>query len=245
MDFQPSIYSMYECPLCGKDSNRKGHPLDRVDKVVGHINGSHDDDHAGVRGEELVEEIEATGGATPADRSPDHGDGTVSDGTGTVSEPPDSDRSSTPPDAGGGDGGAVAVTAVDSVEEGESEAPPDFEEDTDDEGIVAMPETELNNMLEAAASLKPDGSEDDEETSSSSSQKSETSSTSLDVDPVETVENADTEGWSVWTVLLLLGLAVVAGVVWGMLKDAAQNSREQANQFAHRHGPDLSGVSTV
>jgi len=230
---------MYKCPLCGKDSNRKGHPLDRIDKVVGHINGSHDDDHAGVHGEELIDEIEATGGATPSERSSDHGDGTVSDGAGTVSEPPDTNRSSTPPGAGGGDGGAVAVTAVDSVEEeGEAEDSPDFDEDTDEEGIVAMPETELNAMLREAANTVTADS-DDEETSSSSSSESETSSASLDVDPVETVENADTEGWSVWIILLVLGLALAAVVVWGMLKDAAQNTREQANQFADQRGPDI------
>lgn len=51
---------MFACPICGKDSNRRGDPFDSPEKVIAHVDGSHDDDHQGVRGEELREEIEAT-----------------------------------------------------------------------------------------------------------------------------------------------------------------------------------------
>jgi flagellar biosynthesis/type III secretory pathway M-ring protein FliF/YscJ len=99
---------------------------------------------------------------------------------------------------------------------------------------VALPEEELNSMLKTAASLKP--GRDDEPESSSASEES--SSTSVEIDPVETVENADTEGWSLWKVLLVLGLALLVGIVIGAVKDAVESGRKQANQFAHDFTPD-------
>ena len=51
---------MYSCPLCGKDSNRRGDPFNDPDRVIAHITGSHDADHDGVDGEEYREEIKAT-----------------------------------------------------------------------------------------------------------------------------------------------------------------------------------------
>jgi hypothetical protein len=59
---------MYACPLCGKDSNRRGHGFDDPEQVVSHITGSHDETHRDVRGEDIRDEIEAT--AHQADGAP-------------------------------------------------------------------------------------------------------------------------------------------------------------------------------
>lgn len=48
---------MYKCPICGKDSNRKGKPFTSKKPVMSHIDGSHDPDHKDVSGEEMREEI--------------------------------------------------------------------------------------------------------------------------------------------------------------------------------------------
>lgn len=49
---------MFRCPICGEKSNRKGKPFESEDQVIGHIDGSRDDDHRDVSGSEVREEIE-------------------------------------------------------------------------------------------------------------------------------------------------------------------------------------------
>lgn len=48
---------MYQCPVCGKGSNRRGDAFDTPDQVVAHVNGSHDPDHKGLRGKDIREDI--------------------------------------------------------------------------------------------------------------------------------------------------------------------------------------------
>jgi len=139
-----------------------------------------------------------------------------------------------PPDPSHGDGGsAVTVEAVEDTETS-TEADTVDESDGEGEGIVAMPEEQLNSMLKTAASMKPESGDEAE----SSSTTEESSSTSVEVDPVEKVENADTEGWPLWKILLVLGVAVLLGLAWGAMKNAAESGREQASQFAHDFTPD-------
>jgi len=143
-----------------------------------------------------------------------------------------------PSDPSHGDGGSALT--VEAVEETETSTEADSLKETDDGGegeeIVAMPEGQLNSMLKTAASMKPEG--DDEAESSSTTEES--SSTSIDVDPVETVENADAEGWPLWKILLVLGLAALAAITIGAIKEAAENGQEQAHEFAQQRVPTYS-----
>lgn len=71
---------MYECPLCGKDSNRRGEPFTDPDRVASHITGSHDETHRDVRGEDMLEQIEATAAT-------DGGTATAPAGSGVTVDP--------------------------------------------------------------------------------------------------------------------------------------------------------------
>lgn len=48
---------VYPCPICGRESNRRGKPFDDPTATEAHITGSHNGDHAGVRGEEKRDDI--------------------------------------------------------------------------------------------------------------------------------------------------------------------------------------------
>lgn len=48
---------MYECPICGKSSNRRGDPFETEQQVIAHVDGSHDDDHEDIRGEDIRGDI--------------------------------------------------------------------------------------------------------------------------------------------------------------------------------------------
>jgi hypothetical protein len=133
---------MFECPLCGKSENRRGNQFTDVSNVVGHIDGSHDDDHAGVRGEELREEIEATA------------DGTEDVGTDTAEsdapdEPPQQSEESPAPRETG------TQTATETEEEPEVVPVDDV-----DDAVDAASETAFMDGYEAARSdLQPVESE--------------------------------------------------------------------------------------
>lgn len=50
---------MYKCPICGETANRKGESFDRVDKVLAHIDGSHDGLHADESGADYVGSVDS------------------------------------------------------------------------------------------------------------------------------------------------------------------------------------------
>lgn len=48
---------VHPCPLCGRAVNRQGEPFDEPHKTRAHIDGAHDEDHAGERGGDHMDEI--------------------------------------------------------------------------------------------------------------------------------------------------------------------------------------------
>lgn len=76
------LLTMFECPICGKDSNRKGKPFTSKEPVVSHIDGSHDPDHKGVSGEEMrdqITEVESPSRSTDPDAGGVNGRGEQKD----------------------------------------------------------------------------------------------------------------------------------------------------------------------
>ena len=60
INFQVVVSNMtvvYPCPLCGRSVNRRGVPLDEPGKTKAHIDGSHDEQHSGERGENHMDAI--------------------------------------------------------------------------------------------------------------------------------------------------------------------------------------------
>ncbi|MFB6280551.1 MAG: hypothetical protein ABEH40_00835 [Haloferacaceae archaeon] len=48
---------VHPCPLCGRAVNRQGEPFDEPHKTRAHIDGAHDEEHAGERGGAYMEQI--------------------------------------------------------------------------------------------------------------------------------------------------------------------------------------------
>ncbi|MFB6303209.1 MAG: hypothetical protein ABEH78_10165 [Haloferacaceae archaeon] len=48
---------VHPCPLCGEAVNSRGEPFDEPYKTRAHIDGAHDEDHAGERGEAYMDQI--------------------------------------------------------------------------------------------------------------------------------------------------------------------------------------------
>jgi hypothetical protein len=222
---------MYECPLCGKTANRKGDTFDSVQKVVGHIDGSHDDAHAGVRGEEFIGDIEAVDVTDDADLGSDSFDADSGDG---------------PPDAGGGGGVAAAATAGGGTETVSAAAtePPEFEQEAE-EDLVVMPESELEEMENETASTTSEDTESSSETSAASGGSSSSSDDDgemeslISTDPVEAGEKAQDSGWSLGAILLWMGVIALAAFAWNVVKKAARQKREQAQNAVTRHAPTV------
>jgi len=164
-------------------------------------------------------------GAPDQDDRPDPGGGL--DVAPALDEDPDPDA---PPEPAGG-GGAVAVEAVADAEE---QSEPD-----EDESLIAMPESELNTMLqEAAQSVTPDSGESEQETTDDASADDD----GPVVKPVAAAEQAEDEGWSLGVVLLVFILTVLAGLAWGYITDKAENGRERAQQLTSTGGYPAPGV---
>ena len=185
--------------------------------------------------------------ADGADRDdPDPGGGGLEAGL-ALDEDVDDDRPEPPEPVNDGGGGAVTVEAVENAE---PEEVPEYDEDVDEdeEGIVAMPESELNTMLrEAAASAGEAAASAGEavtggEESEESTDDEDTSIDTPSLDPDDVAEKADENGWGLGAVLALFVLAVVAGVVWGHIKNTAENARERGQQLTTGRDPAIPGV---
>lgn len=163
------------------------------------------------------------------------------------------------PDRGGGDdddepGGTLAAPAaggsgtvtVEAVEDAGAQEVPEYEEEeadgSDEENIVAMPESELNGMLQAARETvtRDKGGDSDEDSASTDETGTRVDAPSLDPDDV--AEKADENGWGVGAVLLLFFLALAAGVAWSIIQNAAENARQTGHQLTQRGDPSIPGV---
>jgi len=135
-----------------------------------------------------------------------------------------------------GGGGTVTVEAVEETET--SQEPPDVEEEPeeDEESLIAMPESELNEMLQSAAATAGEAvSRDDKETEeSTSADEEDTSVDTPSLDPDDVAEKAEENGWGLGAVLLLFILAVAAGIAWSAIQDAAEDARQKGQQLTQR-----------
>jgi hypothetical protein len=160
--------------------------------------------------------------------SPDPGGGT-GDGLGLDGDRDDHADGSQPapmPTTDGG-AGAVAVEAVDDAESNHSPVLDEDEDEDEEEELIAMPESELNTMLQEAA---------DPETTDVGD--TETESMDETVSPVEADESEESggSGW-VWWILLGL-LALVGGVFWQAAK-RNQNSGQQFQQLTPHDNSEI------
>jgi hypothetical protein len=128
------------------------------------------------------------------------------------------------------DGGGGAVT-VEAVEDAEPEEVPKYDADVDDdaESIVAMPESELNEMLRATGNAVTGGGEPEESTEVDGEDLS-VDSPSLDAD--EVAAKADENGWGLETIVVLAVITVLAGAVSGALRDAAETATQKRQQWS-------------
>jgi len=96
---------MFACPICGRDTNRKGEPFESKEPVISHIDGSHDPDHQGLSGEEMRKEIEEVEEPDPAPKSE-----AVEAEPGGVTDPLGEPAPSSGPDAGTTTGGSQSTS---------------------------------------------------------------------------------------------------------------------------------------
>lgn len=136
-----------------------------------------------------------------------------------------------PPESAGG-GGAVAVEAVADAETEEQSEPDETAEE--DDSLIAMPESELNTMLQEAAKSRVS---DSDETEPADADEDDSV-----VEPEDVAERAEEEGWSLAVVLLVFLLAGLAGIAWGAITDKTKNGREQAQQLTSEGGHPVRGV---
>lgn len=162
INLERSVNNMYACPLCGKDSNRKGNPFSSVQTVVGHIDGCHDDDHANVRGEELREEIEATASAPPDDEDEPEPETDDTEPPAPVEEPDEN------PGADPGEG------------PGEDPAQPPKK--------VEMTPDEVDEMMSAVEEEAYERGQEDAQTDAGEDEPIEVESTVVEESPAETTE---------------------------------------------------------
>lgn len=153
---------MYECPICGVTSNRKGDPFESPAAVVGHIDAKRDDQHAGEAGEDYRGNIERVRSAGAEEREsgvavPESG----AYGRGGQSPSGSNDGSGTPSTAtSGGHNDGLTEESETSGTPDKLElptAPADETEESTESGERAeLPEQSTESHTETADAVCPD-----------------------------------------------------------------------------------------